>query len=153
MSAGFPVHQIGARHTNSDWQTRADTFRNANDVGLHIVMLAGKHLPGSTHPRLHFVNDQKNTVRIADTPQPLEKIFRSRYITPFALYCLNDNRGNFLRWSCCLEQSLLNPIECTLRRASIAAVCLIEWIAKLIRIGHVHDVECLSFETQAWRGS
>jgi hypothetical protein len=57
MCAWFPIHQIRTRNTRADRQTRTDTFRNANNVGLNIVMLAREHLARATHSRLHLVDD------------------------------------------------------------------------------------------------
>src|SRR6185369_1934654 len=131
---------------------RTDAFRDTDNVRLHIVMLARKHLPGATHPRLHFINDQHDPVLITDAPQPIEKTFRRRHVTTFALHSLNDDGRHFFRRRRGLEQTLLDPVERALSRTTITTVSRAERIAKLVRVRHVYNVERLALETFALRG-
>ena len=49
VCARLPVHEIRACDASADWQTRADAFRDADDVGLDVVVLAREHLAGAAH--------------------------------------------------------------------------------------------------------
>jgi len=39
MRAGLPIHQVGPRNAGADRQSRADTFGNAHNIRLHVVVL------------------------------------------------------------------------------------------------------------------
>src|SRR6185369_8306642 len=112
-------------------------------------MLTREHLPGAAHPCLHFVDNEQYPVLIANASQSIQKTFRRRHVTPFTLHGLDDDGRNLFGRRRSLEQTLLDPVERALTRATITTVSRTEWITKLVRIRHVHDVERLSLETFA----
>src|SRR6185436_17022622 len=97
-----------------------------------VVILARKHLPGAAHARLHFVDNQKNSMLVADAAQSSEKILRRGHVTTFALNSLDHDPGNFFRRRRSLEQTLFNPVKRALSCATVAAVSRTERIAKLV---------------------
>src|SRR6185503_19294270 len=124
-----------------------DALRDTHDVRFDIVMLARKHLPGATHSRLHFIDDQQNSMLIADPPQSLEKTFRRRDVTTFTLHRFNHDGRDFLRRRSRFEESFFDPIQRALCSAAVTAIRSAEWIPKLVRIRHVNNVERLALET------
>src|SRR5215213_3008963 len=114
-------------------------------------MLTREHLARAAHSRLHFIHDQHDPMLVADASQPIQKTLRRGHVTTFTLHGFNYDRGDFFRWRSRLEQTLLDPVERALARSTVATVSRVKWIAKLARVGHVHNVERLAFEPFALR--
>src|ERR1051325_6320653 len=106
-------------------------------------MLARKHLPGATHSRLHFIDDQQNSMLIANASQAVEETFRRGHVTAFTLHRFHHDRRNFLRRRSGFEESFFDPVERALSGAAVTTIRSAEWIAKLVRIRHVNNVERL----------
>ena len=52
--------------------TGSDLFRHGHDIRLNLVMLGGEHLAGSSKPDDHLVDNQEDSVLIADPANPIE---------------------------------------------------------------------------------
>src|SRR5262249_38750655 len=115
-------------------------------------MLQGEHLSGATHPALNFINNQEDAMLIANASQLSKKTLGRRHISSLALHWFDDDSGDFLGRRSRLEQPILNPIHRALDHAAVAAVFGAEWIAILVRIRHVHNVQHLSLKPDALRG-
>src|SRR5688500_12146207 len=110
MCVGLPIHQRGTSYGRTDWQSGADTLSNANNVRLELVMIAGEHLPGTAHAALPFINDQENSVFVANAAQAQQEVFWRRHVSAFALDRLNDDCSNLLRRRRSFKQTLFNPM-------------------------------------------
>ena len=76
--------------------TAAKRFGKTQNVRLHVFMLAGKHLAGTPHTRLHFVEDQQCAKLIAQLTHR-RQIARRRQDNPaFALNRLEDHRRHIV---------------------------------------------------------
>src|SRR5205807_8756646 len=60
-------------------------------IGHNIEMFAAPVAPRRTHSALHFVEDKKNVVFVANPPQFLQPLTAEMIIAAFALDRLNDN--------------------------------------------------------------
>src|SRR5688572_29279112 len=147
MRALLPVHQVRARDARAQRQAGSDAFRDANDIGLHFVVLASEHFAGAAHAALNFVKDKKDSVFVANPTQAFQKALWRGDVAAFTLNRLDDNRGNFFRRRSRLEQTVFYPIERALRRTAAAAVFSTERVAIVVWIRHMHYVERLPFET------
>src|SRR3712207_6396779 len=134
MRTWFPVHEVRTRDTHADRQSRTNALCDRDDVRLHVVMIAGKHLARASHPRLDLIDDQQDPVLIANASQPGKESLRSRHVTTCALHCLDDDSRNFFRRSGGLKEAFLDPVQRPRPRATITAVSRVKWIAKLVWI-------------------
>jgi hypothetical protein len=81
-------------------------------------MLKGKHLPCPTHTALDFVGNEKDSVLPRDSLQTWKELRRWNDITTFTLNGFNDDRGNFFRVHCRLEDDVLQIVVVAIRNVS-----------------------------------
>ena len=55
-------------------QSACDAFGDAENVWLHVPMLAGEHLSGSAKASLDFIGYQEDAVTLADISKQAEKL-------------------------------------------------------------------------------
>src|SRR3954464_10391498 len=108
MRAGNPIHDLGLRQGDAERHTTGDTFRDGDDVGLDAAVLDGPPLAGASAACLHFVADQQNAVRVADAPQLLHELRRSRNVSAFTLLRFHNDGRNFFRRQRGLEQPVFD---------------------------------------------
>ena len=81
------------RHRRADrHHAAAERFRQTQDVGLNVLMLAGEHLAGAAHTGLHFVEDQQGAKLVAQFAHRRQIPRRRQDHPPFALNRLKDHR-------------------------------------------------------------
>jgi hypothetical protein len=70
MSAGQPLaHQLSAGNCGAQWKAIGNTFGDCQDIGNDAAMLTGKHLARAPKAGLDFIQDQQNTMLVADFAQ------------------------------------------------------------------------------------
>ena len=121
------------------------------DVGLEIVVVAGKHLAGASHAGLNFVNDQKDAVFVADAAQALQKFFRRGDVAAFALHDFDDDARDFFGRRRGLEETLLDPVETGAADCRGVGLFAGKGMAEDVRVRHMHHVERLPLEAFALR--
>src|SRR5216683_3015227 len=114
-------------------------------------MFEREHFSSAAHAALNFVDDEQNTVLVANPAQLFQKSRRRWNVSAFALDRLYNDRGNFFRWRGSFEQTILDPIHCALHDSTVTTIFGAERIAILVRKRHVHNVEDLALEPEALR--
>jgi len=84
-------------------------------------MVAGEHLARPAHPALNLIDYKQNSMLVANSSKALEKVLWGRDITALTLNRFDDDCCNFRGRRCSFEQSLLDPVQCALTSAAIAA--------------------------------
>jgi hypothetical protein len=80
------------------------TLGERHDVGGNAVVLRGEHAAGAADAALHLVEDQEDSVLVADRAQPGKETRGRHQVAAFALERLDQDRGDFLRWQVALEE-------------------------------------------------
>src|SRR5579875_1393216 len=70
-------------------------FRQTEDIGLYLVVLASKEASCASKSRLHFVNDQQSTAFVAESRQASDIFRRSHVDATLALHKLDQDGGSF----------------------------------------------------------
>ena len=81
---------LGDHHTAG--HSASQPLRHGHHIRLDPVLLVAVPGPGTSHPRLHLIENQQSPAGIGDFPKPLEKPFRRQIDTTLALDRLNQDR-------------------------------------------------------------
>ena len=71
-------------------------FAMLTTSALQTEVLAGEHLAGAAHARLHLVDDQQDAVLRRQLAQALQERRRRHDVAALALDRLDDDRGDFV---------------------------------------------------------
>src|SRR5258706_500499 len=94
MSAPGPLLHDGALgHHHADGHAGAQALRQCHDVRRHIPMLACEHLAGAPDARLNLIEDQENTVAVAEFAQARKKSVGGNEVAPLPLDGPDENGG------------------------------------------------------------
>ena len=105
VAAALPFfHQPLLCHHRANRQAGAQTFGERHDVRRHPPVFTGKHLAGTAHARLHFVEDQQDAVLVTQCAQAGKETIGCYQVAAFALDRFNQNRRHFRGWHIALEQ-------------------------------------------------
>ena len=69
-------------------------------------MLAGEHLAGAPDSALHFVEDEQDSMLVAERAQSLQEAIGRHDVAAFALDRLDEHRSHFVRGNVVPEQLL-----------------------------------------------
>jgi len=76
---------------------RGDTFGHAYDIRLDAGVLDREPLAGAADAALHFIDNEQDTVPVADATQFLHERRGRDDVAAFALHGLNEDGRNFFR--------------------------------------------------------
>lgn len=74
----------------------AERFGKAEDIRLHVLMLAGEHFARAPHTGLHFIEDHQGAKLITQLTHGGEITRRRQNDATFALNRLEDHCGNIV---------------------------------------------------------
>ena len=80
-------------------------FAMLTTSALQTEVIAGEHLAGAAHPRLHLVHHQQHAVLRGQLAQALQERRRRHDVAAFALNRLDDDRRDFVGRDQMNEQS------------------------------------------------
>ncbi len=63
------------------------------DVRSHAAIFEIEHASRPSEPTLHLVDDEQQTMFVADGAQPLQESWRRRDVPTFSQHRLDDDRG------------------------------------------------------------
>ena len=105
------LHQLLLGHHKPDRHPAPQTLGERHDVGDDSEMLRGEHLARAPDPRLHFVEDEQDTVLVAERPEPGEESVRRHEVSALALDRLDQDPGDLRRGDVVLEEHVLDVVE------------------------------------------
>jgi hypothetical protein len=112
-------------------------------------VVAGEHLSGAPHPRLHLVDDEQDAVLVADAAQPVEELLRRGDVAALALHGLDDDAGHLFGRRRRFEEAVLDPVEAGGGGRRPVGALAGEGVAEGVGEGDVRDVEELALEAAA----
>jgi hypothetical protein len=89
------VHRFGTQG-GTDGNAAAEPFAESHDIGADGLVFGTKKRPGAAHSRLHFVEDEKNAVRVGDAAKRLEIPIRRNDDSRLALDGFDQERNGAL---------------------------------------------------------
>jgi len=127
VRAGLPLHDALFRNEGADRHPAGNSLGSEHDVRRDSSVIVRPPLPRAAHSGLHLVNNQHDSVPVADALQFLEEEQRCGDESTFALDRFHDDRGHFFRGKQSLEDLLLEQFNdlataCFLRVPERAAV-------------------------------
>src|SRR6185369_13335167 len=86
------VHDLSSPDTSRERKTAGQGFAQANDIGRHLYMFAGKPFPGPAEPGVNLVQDQQNAMFVAKLAQSRQepvgrKVDAAAYLDRFNQDC------------------------------------------------------------------
>src|SRR5262249_44220958 len=103
MRAWLPCHDAFARKKRAQWHSARDSLRAGDDVRLDSCVLVGPPFASAAHARLHFVDDEHDSMLAANRLKLLQKELRRGHVTAFALNRLDDDPSHILGIKTSLE--------------------------------------------------
>src|SRR4030095_5099885 len=105
MTADRPLaHQLFSGDDSRHRESTGNALRHDHDVRLNIPMLAGEPLRRTTESTLHFIEDEQNSMLIAEPAQALEIpiVFvvagRGHYVSALAEHRFHNNGCHRMRF-------------------------------------------------------
>src|SRR5208283_3539885 len=107
----LPLHDALLGDERADGHAAAETLRRQHNVRRNPGVIVSPHFSGTPHAGLHLVEDQHDSVLVANALKFLQEKRRRRDEAAFALNRLYDNRRNLFRREQPLEDLLLEQFD------------------------------------------
>src|SRR6185295_633886 len=146
-----PSHQLFPRESHAERQPASDSFGHAHDVRHDAEVFHRPELSGSAHPRLNFIDDERDSMIITNSSKLRQEIRRRNDVTAFALDWFDYDGRAVFGCNGCFENSLLDVSRDSL--ADAFAFVASEREADRIRKRHVIHVESLRPEASTLSGA
>ncbi len=111
MGPGPPVHDLAGGKDRTEWNSSAQSFCQADDVGFEIEVFDGQELAGSVIAGLDFIIHVKDPMPVADFSQALKELFGWDNVASFSLDGFNEHGRDFIWGDFPLEDHVFNVVQ------------------------------------------
>ncbi len=111
---------LGSDRRTNRHHAAAERFRQAENVRLNVLMLAGKHFAGAAHAGLYFVEDQQRTKLIAKLTHSRQITLRRQDHAAFPLDRLQDHRCHIIASFTAFAEHGAHSVDVTKRHVAEA---------------------------------